>query len=373
MNLPASSSSPVATQADMRNCIQKVATGPEYSKNLSFEEARAGMELILRGEADPVQAAVYLIALRMKRETQDENQGILQAILDERVTVKCGAEEIVDIGDPYNGHLRGLPLAPFIAPVLSACGIPAFSHGVESVGPKYGITHKMVLDAAGIDVNRDPQQVADQLEHTDIGWGYIDQSRFCPNLYALIPLRDKMIKRTVITTIEVLTKPISGSKRTHLLTGFVHKAYPPVYASLARFAGYDSAAIVRGVEGGVIPSLQQISRFYRYAQDGEDQFIEIEPTQLGIDQPSRTVRLPDGQKTLENASRESKYAAASVAAQLGIDALKNISGAARDSLMYSAAIVLLHLGKYSNLKDAAQYVEKVIASSDAYDKFVAHC
>jgi len=370
MNLSASTTSPAATQADMRNCIQKVATGPEYSKNLSFEEAKAGMELVLRGEADPVQAAVFLIALRMKRETQAENEGILQAILDARVEVKCDADEIVDIGDPYNGQLRGLPLAPFIAPVLSACGVPAFSHGVESVGPKYGITHKMVLDAAGVDVNRSPQQVAEQLAQTDSGWGYVDQSNFCPSLYALIPLRDKMIKRTVITTIEVLAKPISGSHRTHLLTGFVHKAYPAVYANLARFAGYDSVAVVRGVEGGVIPSLQQISKFYRYAAGSEDQFREIGPTQLGIDQPSRTVRLPGGQKSLAGASSDSKYAAARTAAELGIDALKNIPGAARDSLMYSAAIVLLHLEKFPNLIDAARYVNKVIASGDAHDKFV---
>ncbi len=372
MNLPATSTSPTATQADMRNCIQKVATGPEYSKNLSFEEAKAGMELILCGEADPVQAAVYLIALRMKRETHAENEGILQAILDARVHVKSNAEEIVDIGDPYNGQLRGLPLAPFIAPVLSACGVPAFSHGVGSVGPKFGITHKMVLDAAGVDVDRSPQQVADQMANTDIGWGYVDQSNYCPSLYALIPLRDKMIKRTVITTIEVLAKPISGSQRTHLLTGFVHKAYPAIYANLARFAGYHSVAVVRGVEGGVIPSLQQMSRFYRYVAGSEDRFIEVEPTQLGIDQPSRTVRLPDGQKTLAGASRDSKYAAARTAAELGVEALKNVPGAARDSLMYSTAIVLLHLERYKNLKDAAKFVKKVIASGDAHDKFIAH-
>eukprot|EP00494_Astrolonche_serrata_P017896 UN18086 len=57
-------------QDNMRTCIQKVATGPEYSKDLSFEEARDAMATILDGSADPVQAAVYLIALRMKRETQ---------------------------------------------------------------------------------------------------------------------------------------------------------------------------------------------------------------------------------------------------------------------------------------------------------------
>ncbi|MEA3410214.1 MAG: hypothetical protein U9R74_01590 [Pseudomonadota bacterium] len=65
-------------------CIQKVATGPEYSKDIAFEEARDTMRLILGRRVDPVQAAVYLIALRMKRETDDENLGSLQAILDVR-------------------------------------------------------------------------------------------------------------------------------------------------------------------------------------------------------------------------------------------------------------------------------------------------
>lgn len=367
-----SSNAQRATQADIRLCIQKVATGPEYSKDLSFEEAKAGMELILNGRADPVQAAVYLIALRMKRETHDENKGILQAILDSRLQVQADVDDIVDVADPYNGHLRGLPLAPFIAPVLSACGVAAFSHGVHSVGPKYGITHKQVLKAAGVDVDRSPQQVAEQLANPDIGWGYLDQSRFCPDLYKLIALREKMIKRTVITTIEVLTRPIVGVKRTHLLTGFVHKAYPPVYADLARFAGYDSALIVRGVEGGVIPSLQQPSRFFRYAAGCEDEFVRVEPTQLGIDQPARTVPLPDGQKTIEKSTDEVVAAATDMAAKLGIDALKNAPGAARDSLMYAAAIVLLHLEKFASLVDAAQFVQKVIASGDAYDKFCAN-
>ena len=55
--------------AQMRSIIGRVATGPEYSKDLPFEEARAAMHYILNNQADPVQAGVYLIALRMKRET----------------------------------------------------------------------------------------------------------------------------------------------------------------------------------------------------------------------------------------------------------------------------------------------------------------
>ena len=66
----------------MTSIIKRVATGPELSKSISYEESRAGMRLVLEGLVDPVQAAVFLIGLRMKRETDDENKGILQGIRD---------------------------------------------------------------------------------------------------------------------------------------------------------------------------------------------------------------------------------------------------------------------------------------------------
>ncbi|MGH8658897.1 MAG: anthranilate phosphoribosyltransferase, partial [Gammaproteobacteria bacterium] len=51
----------------MRSIIQRIATGPELSKDISREEAQAGMRSILEGKIDPVQAGIFLIALRMKR------------------------------------------------------------------------------------------------------------------------------------------------------------------------------------------------------------------------------------------------------------------------------------------------------------------
>lgn len=360
------------TQADIELCIQKVATGPEYSKDLSFDEARSGMDLILGGQADPVQAAVVLIALRMKRETGDENRGALQAILDHRVQAVSEADEIVDLSDPYNGQLRGLTMAPFIAPVLSACGIPAFSQGLESVGPKFGITHKNILDAAGARTDDSPEQVAAQLADSDIGWGYIDQKQYCPALHDLVPLRNKIIKRTVITTIEVATRPIAGRVKTHLVTGYVHKAYPPVYTDIARFAGYDSAAIVRGVEGGLMPSLRQAMRFYRYSGDADDAYIDIDPQSIGIASDTRTIPLPGGIKSLEEAGDQAKADATQHAADLGIAALQNREGLARDSLVYGTAIVLFHLGRYESLPLSAAAARQAIASGDAYDKFNAN-
>ncbi|GIT27003.1 MAG: hypothetical protein CM1200mP41_30470 [Gammaproteobacteria bacterium] len=66
---------------DMRQFLQQIATGPALSKDPSVTDARLGMEYILDGRADEVQAAIFLIALRMKRETIEELHGVLQALL----------------------------------------------------------------------------------------------------------------------------------------------------------------------------------------------------------------------------------------------------------------------------------------------------
>ena len=109
----------------MTSIIKRVATGPELSKSISYEESRAGMRLVLEGLADPVQAAVFLIGLRMKRETDDENKGILQGIRDKTKTVVADVDELVDIADPYNGYGRSLPSSPFLQGI--ACGIRSSS------------------------------------------------------------------------------------------------------------------------------------------------------------------------------------------------------------------------------------------------------
>ncbi len=361
-----------ATQVDLELCIQKVATGPEYSKNLSFDEARAAMDFILSGSADPVQAAVALVALRMKRETDDENLGVMQAIIDHCTSATSEADQVLCITDPFNGQLRGLPMAPFVAPVLAACGLPTYSLGVESVGPKFGITHRNVLAAAGVKIDHSTEQLVTRLADHSIGWGYLDQSQYCPALHRLVPLRNLMIKRTLLTTLEVVNKPVSGKRKTHLLTGYVHQAYPPVYAEIARFAGYDSAAIVRGVEGGVLPSLRQPMRFYQFQSNREDKFFELDPVSLGIEQTRRAVPLPGDAKTLQAADRQTITNAIDQSANLGVAALQNQPGITLDSIVYGSAIALYHLEFEATLKLAADRVRRSIAAGDAFDTFSAN-
>ena len=334
------------------------------------------MEYILQGKVDPVQAGVFLIALRMKRETDDENRGVLQAILDATETVVVPVDELTDVADPYDGYTRGLPASPFIPPVLAACDVPTVSHGLESVGPKYGVTHRKVLRAAGIDVDLSPTDAAARIANANIGWAYVDQKAFCPRLHDLVNLRGLIVKRPAVTTVEVMAGPIRGRKKTHLMTGYVHKSYPPMYAMLARHAGFDSALIVRGVEGGVVPSLQQPAKVFYYHDEGEVQQILVEPTSIGIIQSKRAVPIPDDLPKVKNkgdtiTTTVDPDAIAKAAAEAGIAALEGKGGPAYDSLVYAAAICLLHLKRHDSLQAAADAVHKALDSGEPLARFRA--
>ena len=359
----------------MRSIIQRIATGPDMSKDISLAEARAGMGAILDGAVDPVQAAIFLIALRMKRETDDENKGILDGIRDKATTVTADVDVVLDISDPYNGYNRTLPAAPFLPAVLSACGVATISHGVETMSPKFGITHHRVLKAAGKNIDLNVQQAADQMSNNDIGWAYVDQKAYCPALHDLAGLRSNIVKRQAITTVEVLIGPIRGKNKTHYMSGYVHKPYTRVYAMLARHAGFDGCLMIRGVEGGITPSLRQSGKVFYYHDKGEEQAQDFDPADLGIKQTVRATPLPDELPPAPDSEDVSATfdadAVAKMAADAGIAALNGTRGSTYDALIYSAAIALWHLKKYDDIKEASDKVREVLDNGDALRHFSA--
>lgn len=356
----------------MRSIIQRIATGPELSKDISHEEARAGMQLVLDGRVDPVQAGVFLIALRMKRETDDEMCGLLEAIQDATLSAVAPVDELVDLGDPYDGYTRTLPVAAFLPPLLAACGVPAVSHGVESMGPKHGATHRQVLRAAGLPIDLSVDQAAGRLADPAVGWTYVDQSVFCPKLFGLAALRSLIVKRPALTTLEVLARPLRARRKTHLVTGYVHKAYPRIYALLARFAGFDSALLVRGIEGGVIPSLRQEGSCFYYHGEYEEKPMSFGPHELGFDRPLEPLtRPPQRSSEPTHATTDTSpdlAAIATLAADAGRRALDGETGPARDSLVAAAALILQHLGRFTSLGAAARAVRDVIDNGVAHTR-----
>ncbi len=369
----------VPQQADdnlIHSVIKRVATGPELSKNISYAEARSVTNALLAGSTDPVQAAIYLIGLRMKRETDDELRGVLDSLRANSVTATANVENLVVMSDPYNGFNRTLHASLFVLPVLAACGVSAYSHGVEIMGPKFGVTHHMIIKALGGDPLQSMQTLSDRLSDPAIGWGYADQAVFCPKLHSLSTLRTQIVKRTVINTAEGMLTPVPGQSKTHLVTGFVHKAYREIYTMLARHVPHDSLLLIRGTEGGVIPSFRAKARFVRfYGTDPETEHeTDLEP--LGLSREYRAEDIPDSmpEATAHPSTIGMKWdneALAKLCAEKGIRALEGEPGAVHDAALLGATLIMWHIGKAATLEDAAAAAREAIESGAALKHFRA--
>ncbi len=358
----------------LQSAIKRICTGPELSKDISFEDARDAMRCIIDGNAHEVQAALFLIGLRVKRETDEEFKGVQQALIDTSQIITAQVKEVVVLSDPYNGFNRHLPASPFLPAVLAALGIPTVSEGLKTVAPKFGITHHGVLQAAGKNIALSPHQAAIQLAEPTIGWSYIDQSRYNLGLNALIPLRTLMVKRPVIATSERIIGPIRGQSKTHLITSYVHKAYPRIYSMLADFSGFDTTLLIKGVEGGITPSLRDQSKMISYNGALDGITIELHPEQCNISSDQRAQPVPKHiqvQNKLVCIDEDAINAATQLSAELGIAALQGAHGYTRDSIIYSGAAILKHLDIQLSLSSAADRIRNVLDNGSAKTHFDA--
>jgi len=350
-----------ASQRAMREAIQNIAVGPDRGRDISRELTSTVMQGILDGEIDDIQTAVFFIALRMKRESIEEFMGVFDALLTSTQTVTATIDELAVLADPFDGYVRTATMTPFIPAVLAACGVNCLMHGVETVGPKHGITAHKVLKLAGINTGQSTENVADGIGES--GWGYIDQSAYAPGLFSLQNLRDRIVKRTALTTLERLIMPIRGRRKTHLVLGYVHKAYPEIYARIAKEARYQSVLLLKGVEGGLAPALNKPLRRFFFDGDlpgdinAEKQLIKLEP--IFADAQSAAQSLDDTKCAVEQCL------------ELGLDVLNGAKSIARDSLCLASAQILLAYRPDLTLLNAVEKVKMSLDNGAAKERFNA--
>lgn len=371
----------------MASYLARIATGPRLSKDLDRDQAARSMTAILQGDVSDVQAGVFLIALRMKRESHDELCGILDALRDKTLAAVADVDDLVDIAEPYNGYVRHRPATAFVPAVLAACGVPCVLHGCREIGPKFGVTSHRILAAAGAPVGHPPEQVARAVERA--GWGYVDLSEFCPPLHALGRLRTLIVKRPCLSLLEKLLRPIVARGRNHLWVGYTHREYPEILHRLARESGYDSMLAVRGVEGGVITALSSSADSASYLAKQRDQLIRSTinptalvghtdsrapelPTDIGGAKDTAPPKIPHGRDIGVVLPPESTVMAwAESAAQAGLRALAGEPGQTADMLVLSAAAVLRHVGLVADLEAGGLRAREAIRSGAAERQFAA--
>ena len=279
-------------QRVMRDILRRVAVGPSGSRDLGEQEAREAMALCLTREATDIQIAVFLIAERLKRETDEENLGFLRALCDASAIHAVAVPRVVSIADPYDGFNRTPHFGPVVAAVLGACGLPAYVHGARDTAPKHGITGRQVLEAMSIDLGtgRGEASLAHSGEMLGThGAAYVDVEDFCPALHGLSGIRVEIAKRPCLATLEKLVTPLRGTAETHVVSGWVHEGYQQLMTQLLSAQGMTSSLLVKGREGHTDPHVHRDTVTCGQRPGGERFEEIIEPKCYGV----QITEVPD--------------------------------------------------------------------------------
>src|SRR2546428_10438439 len=88
----------------MRFFLREIGQGPRAGRDLTREEAREAMSLILSQQATPAQAGGFLLVQRYKGESPEELIGFAEAVRASARTIAPKVKGLLDIGSPYDGR-----------------------------------------------------------------------------------------------------------------------------------------------------------------------------------------------------------------------------------------------------------------------------
>jgi anthranilate phosphoribosyltransferase len=211
-----------------------------------------------------------------------------------------------------------------LAALLSSIGVRVILHGIQDIGPKYGITPLKIIQAQNPNFQLSLPEIITRIQNDQCGWSYIDQSSTFPSLYQLKDCRKHMVKRPIISTIEKLLCPIYSNHNHILVTGFTHPPYRQKMIHLFKHHPLiKKGIIIRGMEGSPQLPLDRRSPFILVNEQNSTESFMC-PSLFNI---SKT-----GHSFPENLSPEQTL-------KIGTNALKGENGWARDQLIYQALAI----------------------------------
>jgi len=226
-------------QKDLTVFLRSVVDG----KDLSFDEARSAMEIVMAGDAKPTQIAAYITALRMKGEKAAEVAGSAAVMREKATRITPPADAIViDTCGTGGDKSHTFNISTAAALVAAACGAVVAKHGNRSVSSQSGSAD--VLATLGVNIEAPVPVVEECLRKARVGF------LFAPLLHgamkhAMGPRREIGI-RTIFNILGPLTNP-AGAKRQ--LLGVFSEELVPLVARALRFLGTEYALVVHGAGG----------------------------------------------------------------------------------------------------------------------------
>lgn len=337
----------------MRAYLEKIATGPRMSKDLTEEEAEDGLSLVLDQAVSEARAAVFLIASRMKIETLEETRGFYRAL--DKATLKrpVNLDTLLQVAEAFDGFVRTPQFGFYVMPLLSAMGLPAFGLSTLPVPPKCGVTYEdLLIHHYGGRSDHTLEQRAALIEQ--FGFGYLGTEQCHPKLESLRYLRAEIVKRTTLATLEKMLMPLKA-RRTLLATNYFHPGYETAMIAVAKISGFDTALIGNGMEGGTLYGVHKTANVY--IQAGEQETAEVKLDYETLYDADTVEEIKDAFTALKDVPAGKKNIA-----ELGERALKDGTGPAAPILAHHAA-TLSHLCRHSRDTQAAFHQARDILKS----------
>jgi anthranilate phosphoribosyltransferase len=304
------------------------------------------MRLIMTGEATPAQIGGFLIGLRMKGETVDEITAAARVMRELATPVPVSVDYLVDTCGTGGDGASTFNISTASAIVTAAAGASVAKHGNRSVSSSCGSAD--VLEAAGVNLDLDAEQVARCVE--EIGVGFLFAPKHHSAMKHAIGPRKEMGVRTLFNLLGPLTNPAGAPNQ--VLGVFSADWLEP----LARVLGKLGSRHVLVV----------------HADDGLDE--------ISIGGPTQVAELKDGAVSTYRVSPEQfgmavgkveDLAVADAAASLAtINAVfENTEGAARDIVLLNAGAAIYVSGVAGSLENGIKLAREAVASGAAKQKF----
>ena len=254
--------------------IQAAISEVIEGNDLPLEHMQQVMRQIMTGEASDAQIAGFLIALRMKGETQQEIQGgaLIMRELSTKVAVK--GENLVDTCGTGGDGSQLFNVSTASAFIAAAAGAQVAKHGNRSVSSKSGSAD--VLEAAGVRLDLNAEQVAKCIN--EIGIGFMFAPAHHGAMKHAIGPRKELATRTIFNLLGPLTNPASAPNQ---LLGVFDDQWLRPMAEVLKALGSNQVMVVHSTDGLDEISASASTRVCEL-KAGEITEYEISPEDFGL-------------------------------------------------------------------------------------------
>ncbi|WP_341708573.1 anthranilate phosphoribosyltransferase [Halopseudomonas sp.] len=255
---------------DIKTALGKVVD----QLDLSTEEMQDVMRQIMTGQCTDAQIGGFLVALRMKSETLDEITGAAMVMRELASGVHINAERLVDTCGTGGDGANIFNVSTAAALVVAAAGGRVAKHGNRAVSGKSGSAD--LLEAAGVNLNLTPEQVARCVESVGVGFMFAPAHHGAMK-HAIGPRRE-LGMRTIFNMLGPMTNP-AGVK--HQVIGVFTQALCRPIAEVLKRLGSEHVLVVHSKDGLDELSLAATSHIAEL-KDGEIREYDVSPEELGI-------------------------------------------------------------------------------------------